>query len=127
VPEAQITRLEDAGATVHAVPGEPGTLDLGAVLGVCFETGLTSILCEGGARLACSLVRDEHVTRMYVFVAPWAVGREGTPSFPIRLPPEAWEGWRPSLPPRVFDRDVLLTYDRPTEAPGEAGAVRESA
>src|SRR5688572_1333653 len=48
VDEAELLRLEHAGAEVHPVPGTAAGLDLDAVLMRAAATGITSILCEGG-------------------------------------------------------------------------------
>ncbi|MDH3423934.1 MAG: bifunctional diaminohydroxyphosphoribosylaminopyrimidine deaminase/5-amino-6-(5-phosphoribosylamino)uracil reductase RibD, partial [Gemmatimonadota bacterium] len=54
--EVAIEHLEDAGAHVHPVAHAGNELDLDAVLAVAWELGIRSILCEGGARLADSLL-----------------------------------------------------------------------
>ena len=111
-PEERLERLEEAGATVHPVAGSEAGLDLGAVLGVCHRTGLFSILCEGGGRLASSLLAGGHLSRMYLVLAPHALGEGGVPAFVGPSPRDAWAGWLPSLPPRVLGPDVLITWDR---------------
>ena len=126
--------LRRRGATVHAVPyaaaqGVPepdgrsrrracdaaapstGRLDLGAVLDTCFREGLTSLLCEGGGVLASSLLREERVQRLYLFLAPLTLGSGSVPAFP-GLDEAAWAAWRPAGPPAAFGRDLLWVLDR---------------
>lgn len=112
VSEAAMERLEAAGAHVHPVP-ETGTgLDLGAVLRVCRELGIGSILCEGGARLAGSLLREGLVQRLYLFVAPVTYGAEGVPAFLPEAGELGWEAFEPAFEPRLFGRDTLIVLDR---------------
>jgi len=110
--ELAIEELEEAGARVHPVPRGEGGLSLSAVLDICWETGLRSLLCEGGGRLATSLLRQGVARRLFLFVAPFVLGEQGVPAFPEGADPGIWQGWEPAFPPRTFGRDVLLTYDR---------------
>lgn len=112
-PEDALERLEAAGASVHPVaPGDSGEgLDLEAVLQVCWDTGLRSVLCEGGGRLAASLVRRWRVDRLYLFVAPKLLGEDAVRAFPGRFPGSG-PRWTPADPPRAFGGDVLITWDR---------------
>lgn len=114
--ESAIERLEVAGAHVHPVPVDEsgGGLDLGAVLGVCWELGMRSILCEGGARLAASLLREERLQRLYLFVAPVTFGAEGVEAFPD-VAGLRWERFEPAGPPELFGRDTLIVLDRQEE------------
>ena len=111
-PESALERIEGAGASVHPVPAGAAGLDLGHVLEVCHATGLRSILCEGGSRLASSLLAEGRASRLYLFLAPRTLGEGGVPAFAGALSPSDWDGWEPALAPAVLGRDVLLTYDR---------------
>ncbi len=111
-PERAREDMKAAGAQVHPVPRGPGGLSLEAVLGTCWETGIRSLLCEGGGRLGASLLRQGLATRLFLFVAPFVLGPGGVPAFPDVALPGLWEGWAPAYPPELFGRDVLLTYDR---------------
>lgn len=113
--EAELERLESAGAHVHPVAGDAGGLDLDAVLDTCGGLGIGSILCEGGARLGASLLRRGLATRLYLFVAPTALGENGVPAFGAEAPALPWTSFRPALAPRTFGRDTLIVLDR--EAP----------
>ena len=112
VPEGALERLEGSGATVHPVPGTREGLSLETVLRVCHDTGIHSVLCEGGGRLSSSLLREGRASRLYLFLAPRTAGEGGVPAFPGDLPAATWEAWEPALPPELHGRDVLLTWDR---------------
>lgn len=114
-PRERLKRLERAGAAVHPVRGDAhGTdgLDLGAVLEVCREMGVSSILCEGGARLAASLLRERRVHRLYLFVAPFTLGASGVKAFPPDADAFDWKDFLPVLPPVRYGRDTLMVLDR---------------
>jgi diaminohydroxyphosphoribosylaminopyrimidine deaminase/5-amino-6-(5-phosphoribosylamino)uracil reductase len=112
VSEAAIERLEAAGAHVHPVPASEAGLDLDAVLAVCWDIGIRSILCEGGARLAGSLLRQGHVQRVYLFVAPVTFGPEGVEAFLADSGGLSWDDFEPAAEPRLFGRDTLIVLDR---------------
>jgi diaminohydroxyphosphoribosylaminopyrimidine deaminase/5-amino-6-(5-phosphoribosylamino)uracil reductase len=111
-PEESVVRLEEAGARVHRVPRRPPGLSLEAVLEVCWESGIRSLFCEGGARVASELIRGGHARRLYLFVAPFVLGDRGVPAFSGGVPREAWEPWTRAAPPGNFGKDLLLTFDR---------------
>ena len=110
--EARLERLERAGAHVHPVPRSRQGLDLGSVLDVAAETGIHSLLCEGGGRLATSFLADRLAGRLYLLFAPRVLGPGGVPGFPGLFPPGIWEGWRPAFQPELVGRDVLIVYGR---------------
>jgi diaminohydroxyphosphoribosylaminopyrimidine deaminase / 5-amino-6-(5-phosphoribosylamino)uracil reductase len=112
VAEAEIERLEERGAHVHPVGEGPHGLDLGAVWGVLWDIGVRSVFCEGGRRVADSLLREDRVQRLHLFVAPLTLGAEGLPAFGDDADSLDWTGFEPAGPPRLFGRDALLTYDR---------------
>jgi diaminohydroxyphosphoribosylaminopyrimidine deaminase/5-amino-6-(5-phosphoribosylamino)uracil reductase len=112
--ELAIEDLEDAGATVHPVRRNATGLSLDAVLAICWETGIRSVLCEGGGRLAWSLIKGGHAQRLYLFVAPFVLGEKGVPAFPGGGSRELWDRWAPASQPRAFGRDTLLIFDRTT-------------
>lgn len=111
-PEAAIESLEASGAHVHPIESGEGGLDLGSVLDVSWELGIRSILCEGGAALAASLLRQGRVQRLYMFVAPHALGAEGVAAFPSDAADLPWSAYEPTLAPERFGRDTLIVLDR---------------
>ena len=123
-------------ADVVAVPGARRGLDLAALLEALGERGVTSVLCEGGGVLAASLLRDDLVDRLYLFVAPVVIGPGGVPAFPLdgaggpgpgdapgtgagpgpAARPGAvarpFRGWKSRLDPVKFGNDTLIVLDR---------------
>ena len=93
-------------------PARAGRLDLGEVLDICYQEGLTSLLCEGGGVLASSLLGAGHVQRLYLYFAPRTLGPGSVAAFPGCLDDPVWEGWRPARPPAVLGRDILWELDR---------------
>lgn len=112
VAEAHIEQLEEAGAHVHPVGRSERGLDLDEVMALCWEVGVRSILCEGGARLADSLLRERRAQRVYMFVAPTTYGDGGVPAFPGDAGRLRWDDFVPALPPEQHGRDTLITLDR---------------
>lgn len=109
--EVAIERLEEAGAHVHPVAHAEGRLDLDAVARASWELGIRSILCEGGSRLAGSLLLERRVHRFYLFVAPMTLGAAGVPAFPDDVQLD-WRDFRPIVAPSTFGRDTLIVLDR---------------
>lgn len=77
-------QLKDAftnsGVRLIAVPAAPAGIDLPAALAALAETGLTSILAEGGAALAASLLAADLVDRLVWFHAPALLGADAWPA-----------------------------------------------
>lgn len=117
-PELAVRRLEAEGASVHGLDHRAGLLDLAQFSARAWELGLRSILCEGGGRLASSLLQEERVQRLYLFVTPRTLGAGGVPAFPDgdRL---EWGHFAPALPPMTLDRDTLVVLDRQDALDGE--------
>ncbi len=110
--ELAIQELEAAGATVHPVPRAPVGVSIPHVLRICWDIGIRSLFCEGGASLAWSLMTGGFAQRLYLFVAPFVLGGQGVPAFPPGGEREVWDQWSRAFPPEGFGRDVLLTMDR---------------
>ena len=73
-------QLESAGAVVHMVDVDAaGRLDLLKVLQVLGRADVTSVLVEGGAGIHGSFIRAGLVDQVFLFIAPYFVGEEGTP------------------------------------------------
>lgn len=110
--EWEMERLEEAGAHVHPVDEGSGGLDLDAVLSVTWEMGIRSVLCEGGAGLAASLLHQRRVHRLYLYVAPRTLGARGVPAFPDDADTLAWDDFAPAFPPELLGPDLLHVLDR---------------
>ena len=107
-----LNRLERAGAHVHRVPRRGRELALGPVLEAAGGMGIRSILCEGGGRLAGSLLAERRADRLYLFYSPLALGPGAVPGFPGPFPEAIWEQWRLAFWPARLGEDVLAVYDR---------------
>jgi diaminohydroxyphosphoribosylaminopyrimidine deaminase/5-amino-6-(5-phosphoribosylamino)uracil reductase len=112
VSEAALERLEGAGAHVHPVRRSKAGLALAEVFEVCWDLGIRSVLCEGGGRVAASLLREHRVHRLYLFLAPTTFGSEGVRAFPADAASLSWEAFEPAFPPTLHGRDALLVLDR---------------
>ena len=113
--ESEITRLESLGAHVHSVPKTKLGLDLESVMGVVQELGVESVLCEGGAKLANSLIRKDLVQRLYLFVAPKTLGPGGILAFGDSGESLKWDNFLPTLAPELHGRDTLIVLDRKSD------------
>ncbi len=111
-PETAMARLEGAGAHVHPVVGSESGLALDAVLGVCSDLGIQSIVCEGGARLAQHLLEEGRVQRLYLFLSPHTIGEGGVEAFGSGAGRLDWTAFEPAGPTERFGRDTLLVLDR---------------
>ena len=123
-------------ADIVAVPATPHGFDLGALLAELHGRGVTRVLCEGGGRVAASLLAARLVDRIYLFIAPVFIGGDGVPAFPLGAagcgvnaeaaraapggsdPARAEEplsptgGWQTSADPVRFGDDTLIVLDR---------------
>ncbi len=80
-PEAARRRLREVGAEIVEVAADDAGLDLGQALAALGEMGILSVMCEGGAGLASSLLRAGLVDQLALFVAPKLLG--GAHSLPM--------------------------------------------
>ncbi len=77
---ARIEALTEAGVTcIETAGGEMG-IDLTAALAALAGAGLTSILVEGGARLAAAMLRAGVVDHLALYQAPSVIGGDGIPA-----------------------------------------------
>jgi diaminohydroxyphosphoribosylaminopyrimidine deaminase/5-amino-6-(5-phosphoribosylamino)uracil reductase len=72
--------LEAAGARIERVPQRDGKLDLTAVLARLAALGFSSVLAEGGGKVAASLIAAGAVDRIEWFRAPIVLGSAGRPA-----------------------------------------------
>jgi diaminohydroxyphosphoribosylaminopyrimidine deaminase/5-amino-6-(5-phosphoribosylamino)uracil reductase len=72
--------LEDKGVSVIRVPANAqGRCDMAAALKALAAREVVSVLCEGGAELAGSLLAGRLIDDMHLFVAPLMLGPRGRP------------------------------------------------
>ena len=102
------------GVEVLRIPhGEEGLPDPGAALRKLGERGVTSVLVEGGSRLAASLIRAGLVDRIAWFRASSVIGGDGIPAvaaFGLDHLAQAPVWRRTEL--RTVGEDVLETFAR---------------
>ncbi len=78
-PAATSPTLSSLGVTLLPILTTDTGLDLPAALQTLGTQGLTRVLCEGGGRLAASLIRDGLVDELILITAGKIIGSEGTP------------------------------------------------
>ena len=108
----RVRELERAGARVEVVPEDDGRVHLEQALATCWNQGLTSVLCEGGGKLASAFICEGLAQRLYLFQAPVSLGDQGVPAFPDAPDTPDGPDWRVAAEPRRLGADLLLTYDR---------------
>ncbi len=72
-------QLEGLGVEVAPLPLVDGRVDLTTALEALVAFGIHSVLCEGGSRLAGSLLDGGHVDEVWWFIAPKLVGGADAP------------------------------------------------
>lgn len=75
----KIQSINQTGAQVLLCKSEKGHVDPEDLLRQLGERGLMHVLCEGGGRLAATLVEHSLVDRLYLFIAPSFLGASGIP------------------------------------------------
>jgi diaminohydroxyphosphoribosylaminopyrimidine deaminase / 5-amino-6-(5-phosphoribosylamino)uracil reductase len=129
-PSARVEALRARGAEVLECPpdgpdpsGRPGVggssaaegeagplLDLESALEILGKSGIRTLLCEGGGRLATALMNAGLVDRLHLVIAPVFFGRTGVSAFSgVRGHPAG--AWTPSRAPRTFGVDHWITLD----------------
>lgn len=72
--------LVDAGCTVCRLPETAeGRIDMQAALALLADNGIVSVLFEGGAELAGSLLAARLADQLHAFIAPMLLGPRGRP------------------------------------------------
>ncbi len=98
-PVSQEQSLVDAGAVVLRVPNSAeGRVDVAAALRILASQGIVSILIEGGAELAGSILASRLVDELHAFIAPILLGPRGRPGAVDWAGPDT-----PSDAPRIVD------------------------
>jgi len=113
-PSAQEQALVDAGCVVLRVPNSAeGRVDVGAALRVLASHGVVSMLVEGGAELAGSILAARLADELHAFIAPILLGPRGRPGAVDWAGPDT-----PSEAPRIVDpRWVLCGRDAYVSGP----------
>jgi diaminohydroxyphosphoribosylaminopyrimidine deaminase / 5-amino-6-(5-phosphoribosylamino)uracil reductase len=91
--------LVDAGCVVVRVPNSAeGRVDVTAALRLLAAQGIVSVLVEGGAELAGSLLASRLADELHAFIAPILLGPRGRPGAVDWAGPDT-----PSDAPRIVD------------------------
>jgi diaminohydroxyphosphoribosylaminopyrimidine deaminase / 5-amino-6-(5-phosphoribosylamino)uracil reductase len=109
VARDRLRDLEGAGIRTLPVPRGPHGIDLDHALQRLHDTGVRSILVEGGARLADSLLTAGRIHRLHLFIAPHVLGADAVPAFSTAGVTPAWHCVRAE----ALGQDALLTFDPP--------------
>jgi len=92
--DTRAAALRGAGAEVISVPREADhSLRAEAVWRELAERGVTSVLVEGGGRVASALMNNERIQRIHAFLAPVFFGDGGVPAFP-HIDPSRSGDWK---------------------------------
>jgi len=78
-PKDRAKALSDLGATPIEVADTDGMLSIGGAVRELATRGITRVLCEGGGRIAASLLSDNLVDEMAIFTAGKTLGGDGLP------------------------------------------------
>jgi len=98
-PESAEQALVDAGCAVIRVPNSAeGRVDVGAALRLLASQGIVSLLVEGGAELAGSLLATRLADELHAFIAPILLGPRGRPGAVDWAGPDT-----PTDAPRIVD------------------------
>jgi len=82
------------GARVHVLPAGGRGVSLPALMRSLHDLGVLHVLCEGGGELAGSLLKDNLVDEVVMFVAPMFIGGSGKESV-------GGKGWPLAKAPRL--------------------------
>ena len=104
-------QLRAARVTVHEVTAAPRGVDLAAVLTRLRESGVESLMVEGGRRVITSLFASGYVDRLVVSISPTVIGTgvEAVGDLGINLVAEGVRLTNRAL--CLADDDVLLGWD----------------
>jgi diaminohydroxyphosphoribosylaminopyrimidine deaminase/5-amino-6-(5-phosphoribosylamino)uracil reductase len=110
VPAARQEAFRMAGVSLVTCATRSGKIDLRALMNILAQMQLTSILVEGGAGIAGSLVRDRLVDKFYVFLAPKLMGGDDGVPLASGPGPVTMDGCLSleELRLRRFDGDILI-------------------
>ncbi len=107
---ARIGELEEAGAEIARLPYGDGGLDLDAWRSDLSRRGITSVLVEGGARIATSMMRAGIPDRLVLFHSPQIAGAGETGWYGDEVPPAIGDLSLSYV--EVIGGDVMTVYDR---------------
>lgn len=77
----KIQQLKDKGAEILVIKEKDGLVDLKDLLKRLGELQITSLLVEGGAKIATSFLKEGLIDKMMLFVCPRIIGSSGLAAF----------------------------------------------
>jgi diaminohydroxyphosphoribosylaminopyrimidine deaminase / 5-amino-6-(5-phosphoribosylamino)uracil reductase len=80
VGPARLRRLQNAGAEVTIIPAAEGGLSLPALIRDLGQREMTSVMIEGGGRVATSALQIQIVDKLILMVAPLLIGGRRAPT-----------------------------------------------
>ena len=83
--QADIARLQSAGAEVALVPAREGKVDLAVVLARLAERGCNQVLVEAGSALAGAFVAEALFDELVIYLAPKLFGETARPLFKLPI------------------------------------------
>lgn len=104
-------RLEKLGVEVVELNAVDGRVDLRALFRLLGKRGVQSVLCEGGPKVASSIMRQRLCHRVALYQAPMIIGDRGRPYIEPATPGE--EATPPALSllwSRRIGPDILSVY-----------------
>ncbi|UCF06652.1 MAG: bifunctional diaminohydroxyphosphoribosylaminopyrimidine deaminase/5-amino-6-(5-phosphoribosylamino)uracil reductase RibD [bacterium] len=105
--------LEAANAEVVILPEKDGLVDLTHWIEEISSRGFTSVMVEGGGRIATSILREGCFERLVLFYAPVISGQGGVLWFGDRKEPPWFENGGLVLERQeLIGDDVMAVYDR---------------
>jgi diaminohydroxyphosphoribosylaminopyrimidine deaminase/5-amino-6-(5-phosphoribosylamino)uracil reductase len=103
---------KETGAEILTLPAKGRGVDLSALIDSFVERGWMEVLCEGGAELATSLLREDLVDRIELHHGPLMIGRGGPEIGDLGLETmEEARRWSLARLERAGE-DVITVYDR---------------
>ena len=77
-PQDRFSALRELGVEMIETPLVGDRLDMQAALSSLADRGITRLMCEGGGRIAASLLSSDLVDNLALFTAGRAIGADGT-------------------------------------------------
>ena len=110
--KARLKTWEEIGVTlIEVAHSDTGELDLSDMAIQLGKRGLTRVLCEGGGRVASSMIAADLVDRLVTFTAGLAIGSEGGAVFgPLRIDALADAPRFDLVKSRAVGRDIMTTW-----------------
>ena len=111
-PHDRHTAWKERGAEVVVLPGGTSGIDLQALVTDLNRRGWLEILCEGGASLATSLLRDDIPDRLEIYTGPALIGGPGIDVGDLGVSTIAQARRMKLVDVTRLGEDVLTVYER---------------